>query len=276
MTENTYTYRTAVALTTGLLMVFSVYGSVLGQEGRREAPIKKRLPRRSTPAFSPQNPRLELVRIPAGTFMMGSSNGPSNERPVHKVTINYSFYIGKYEVTQAQWQKVMGNNPSHFHRCGGNCPVEGVSRNDAQNFIDKLNRLDHAFKYRLPTESEWEYACRAGTAGDNAGALSDTAWFSENSGGSTHPVGQKQSNAWGLADMLGNVLEWCADSYHHTYDGAPTDGSAWLDSQQTRSEVFRGGSWCGRAPSMRATSRNDSGCGEGWLISRGLRVVAVR
>jgi formylglycine-generating enzyme required for sulfatase activity len=151
--------------------------------------------------------------------------------------------MGKYEVTQTQWQSVMGNNPSNFKDCGGNCPVEEVSWDDAQNFINKLNESNDGFRYRLPTEAEWEYACRAGTTGDYAGNLSEMAWYDENSGNKTHAVGGKQSNAWGLADMHGNVYEWCQDWYHATYYGAPTDGSAWLSGGELKYRVVRGGSW---------------------------------
>jgi formylglycine-generating enzyme required for sulfatase activity len=145
---------------------------------------------RSSTSPSPSNlPRtrtnqagIEFVLIPPGSLMMGSTNGEADEKPVHQVTINYSFYMGKYEVTQAQWQAVMGNNPSTFKDCGGNCPVDSVTWEDAQNFINKLNESNDGFRYRLPTEAEWEYACRAGTTGDYAGNLSEMAWFAENSG----------------------------------------------------------------------------------------------
>ena len=174
---------------------------------------------------------------------MGSNNGNDDQRPVHRVTIRAAFYIGKYEVTQTQWQAVMGSNPSNFKDCGGNCPVEQVSWNDAQNFIDKLNENNDGFRYRLPTEAEWEYACRAGTSGDYDDKLSDMAWYSENSGSKTHAVGGRRSNHWGLADMHGNVAEWCQDWYHETYFGAPTDGSAWVRGGEQKDRVVRGGWW---------------------------------
>jgi formylglycine-generating enzyme required for sulfatase activity len=152
--------------------------------------------------------------------------------------------MGKYEVTQAQWQSVMGNNPSSFKDCGGNCPVETVSWNDAQDFINKLNERNDGFKYRLPTEAEWEYACRAGTTGRNSAAeLDNIAWYADNSIGKPHIVGGKQPNAFGLYDMLGNVDEWCKDWYHDNYNGAPSDGSAWLDGGEQRDRVLRGASW---------------------------------
>jgi len=217
---------------------------------------------------------MELVYVPPGSFMMGSTNGGADEKPVHQVTINYSFYMGKYEVTQAQWQSVMGNNPSNFKDCA-NCPVEQVSWDDAQSFINKLNESNDGFRYRLPTEAEWEYACRAGTTGDNAGNLSEMAWYSENSGNRTHAVGGKQPNAWGLADMHGNVWEWSTDWYHETYYGTTTDGSAWLSGGEQKYRVLRGGSWVDLATVVRSAFR-------GWRTVDyrspigGFRVVAVR
>lgn len=186
------------------------------------------------------------------------------------------FYMGKYEVTQAQWQAVMGNNPSHFKDCGGNCPVEQVSWDDAQNFINKLNESNDGFSYRLPTEAEWEYACRAGTKGDYAGNLSEMAWYSDNSENRTHAVGQKQPNAWGLADMHGNVSEWCQDWMHldETYAGAPTDGSAWLSGGEQTDRVLRGGSWHDDDARLRSAFR-DWGAPGNRFDFRGFRVVAV-
>jgi formylglycine-generating enzyme required for sulfatase activity len=215
------------------------------------------------------------VLVPAGSFMMGSTNGGTDEKPVHQVTISQAFYMGKYEVTQGQWQTVMGNNPSNFKDCGGNCPVEQVSWDDAQNFINKLNESNDGFRYRLPTEAEWEYACRAGTTGDYAGILSEMAWYGKNSGSKTHAVGGKQPNAWGLADMHGNVWEWCQDWYHETYYGAPTDGSAWLSGGEQEYRVLRGGSWGNYAEGLRSAVR-DYGAPDSRVSFNGFRVIAVR
>lgn len=187
------------------------------------------------------NAGIELVYVPAGSFMMGSENGEKYEKPVHQVTIREGFYMGRYEVTQAQWQAVMGTNPSEFR--GENLPVEQVSWNDAQEFIQKLNALNDGFIYRLPSEAEWEYACRAGTTGDYAGEPNSMGWYDANSGKRTHPVGKKQANGFGLYDMHGNVWEWCQDVYHENYNGAPTDGSTWLSGGDSNKRVFRGGSW---------------------------------
>lgn len=217
---------------------------------------------------------IEFVLIPPGSFMMGSEEGySSNETPAHQVKINYSFYMGKYEVTQAQWQSVMGHNPSHFKDCA-NCPVEQVSWDDAQEFIKKLNQMKDGYNYRLPTEAEWEYACRAGTTGDYADELSMMAWYSNNSENKTHVVGTKQPNAWGLADMHGNVWEWCEDWFHETYEGAPVDGSGWLIGGAQRFRVFRGGSWGFEPVSLRSPNRNFAApVDRSWY--GGFRLVAV-
>ena len=163
---------------------------------------------------------MEFVWVPPGEFRMGStsSEADANEQPVTQVRISRGFWLGKYEVTQEEWQAVMGSNPSRFAGCG-NCPVERVSWDDAQQFIQGLNAREGPAVYRLPTEAEWEYAARAGTTGDRYGNLDAIAWYGQNSGGRTHPVGGKPPNAWGLHDMLGSVWEWVHDWYGATRVG---------------------------------------------------------
>jgi formylglycine-generating enzyme required for sulfatase activity len=186
----------------------------------------------------------EMVDIPGGSFQMGSNNGHDVEKPVHSVTIK-PFRLGKYEVTQSQWQAMMGGNPADFKNCGDDCPVEQVSWDDVQSFIKELNQKTEGH-YRLPTEAEWEYACRSGgqsqkyCGGNSPGNI---AWSDGNSGDKTHPVGQKQSNGMGLYDMSGNVHEWMEDCFHGNYSGAPSDGRAWLTGGDCNRRVFRGGSW---------------------------------
>ncbi len=219
---------------------------------------------------------MEFVKIPEGEFMMGSSvNRYDNNLPTHKVTIGKSFYLGKFEVTQEQWSEVMGSNPSEFiddltqeqwgEVMGSNPsefidygrPVECVSWEDAQEFVEKLNEMEGTDKYRLPSEAEWDYACNARTTTINKLIREDYAWYD---GGSrmdlyydvysdayrahsgTYPVGQKKPNPWGLYDMYGNVWEWVQDRYHDDYNGAPSDGSAW-ERGNSPYRVTRGGSW---------------------------------
>jgi hypothetical protein len=162
--------------------------------------------------------RYELMSIPAGAFQMGSvsTEAFAEEKPVHAVRISNGFWLGRTEVTQGLWQAVMGNNPAHF-KSGDDYPLEMVSWDDCQQFIAKLNQMTGGNRFRLPTEAEWEYACRAGTEGERYGNLDAVAWYSGNSGDTTHPVAQKQSNAWGLYDMLGNIYEWCSDWYAADY-----------------------------------------------------------
>jgi formylglycine-generating enzyme required for sulfatase activity len=201
----------------------------------------------------------EMVELPAGSLTMGSEYGDADERPVHIVTIDRPFAIGKTEVTQAQWLAVMGGeNPSYFSGCGDACPVEQVSWEDTQKYIQKLN-TETGKHYRLPSEAEWEYACRAGNQQEYCGSdqADRVAWNSNTSGtffvNSTHPVATKTANAFGLYDMSGNVWEWVEDNYHESYSGAPSDGSAWLGGS---TRVLRGGSWGYNSKSSRASARS--------------------
>ena len=210
---------------------------------------------------------MEFVLIPAGEFDMGSPSSEvgrqDNEGSVHQVTISEPFYMSKYEVTQKQWREVMGSNPSYNK--GDDLPVEYISWNEVQEFITKLNEREGSVKYRLPSEAEWEYAARAGTTtrysfSDDESDLAYYAWYHENSEGSTHPVGQKMPNPWGLYDMHGNVYEWVQDEWHDSYDRAPTNGSAWESGDGAR-RVFRCGSWCYVAEDCRSAARRYHGPG---------------
>lgn len=169
----------------------------------------------------------EMVIVPGGSFEMGGAG--DNERPIHRATVK-GFALGKTEVTQAQWRALMGNNPSHFSSCGDDCPVEKVNWEEAQEFARKLSRKTGK-AYRLPSEAEWEYACRAGGRHAHCGGddLSSLGWAKQSFLGETHPVARKPPNAWGLHDMSGNVWEWVADCWNGSYSGAPGDGSAWMN-----------------------------------------------
>lgn len=265
------------------------------RKSTKASPSKTSIGRGQSPAESAA--KIDMVWVPAGSFMMGFDSGQDNERPAHQVSIANGFYIGKYEVTQAQWSSLMGNNPSQFK--GESLPVEMVSWDDALAFIALLNARNDGFTYRLPTEAEWEYACRGGTTGDYAGNIEDMAWYGNNSGkarldvaeiyrtdsspylrlmkngGRTHAVGRKLPNSFGLYDMHGNVAEWCQDWYHDSYDSAPSDGSAWAAGGDEHYRIVRGGSWFYLAEVTRSAYRF-------WVEpSRrvnyiGFRVVAVK
>lgn len=277
-----------------LLCSTVVFGQGGGGESRKSTKSGPPRPSKMRPqaALAMGTDRIEMAWVPAGTFMMGSNNGGDNERPVHKVSVPNGFYIGKYEVTQAQWHSLMGNNPSEFKR--DNLPVETVSWDDALAFVERLNARNDGLIYRLPTEAEWEYACRGGTTGDYAGDIEDMAWYGNNSGrtkldvaeiyrtdsspylrimkngGRTHDVGSKLPNSLGLYDMHGNVAEWCQDWYHDSYNGAPTNGSAWLSGGDQNYRIVRGGSWYYIAALMRSAYRF-------WIdVGRRVNYIGVR
>ena len=186
---------------------------------------------------------MEFVRVPAERFVMGSPEDEefhvANERQ-HEVWIRQGFWLGKYGVTQGEWEEVMGTNPSYSKSCGPRCPVERVSWDDVQEYIRRVNEreLGSGYVIRLPTEAEWEYAARAGTVGPRHGELDSIAWYGYNSQNRTHPGGQKQANAWGLHDMLGNVWEWTTDWYGEYPSGSVTDPEG---SRSGSARVVRGG-----------------------------------
>jgi len=243
--------------------------------------------------------KMEFVLIPAGEFVMGSpkaereqalkeakaqspqySHDDIRSEIEHRVRITKPFYLGKYEVTQAQWRAVMGDNPANS--LGPTKPVEMVSWDDCQAFLAKLNDKfsKTGVKFGLPTEAQWEYACRAGTTtrycfGDDATELGDFAWLSGNSADSTYPVGRKKPNAWGLYDMHGNVWEWCADWYGKDYykKSAPTDPAGPPSGTQ---RIRRGASMGNRAYHSRSAHRNGAGKPELRERWTGLRVACLR
>ena len=237
---------------------------------------------------------MKLVRIAAGMFKMGSpkGEGSSDEEPQHEVEITKPFYMGAYTVTQAEYKEVMGENPSYFSASGGGkdkvigmntskFPVETVSWEDATKFCEKVNAMEKEKEakreYRLPTEAEWECACRAGTttkyhSGDDEDDLKRVGWYDANSDGWPHEVGAKKANAWGLYDMHGNVWQWCADWYDSDYYGKShvRDPECLIGTRR----VLRGGSWVDNAGYCRAAFRSFIAPGDrDYFI--GFRVVCV-
>ena len=218
---------------------------------------------------------IEMVKVEAGSFDMGATpemeNPDASEKPVHRVTLTNNYNIGKYEVTQALWQAVMGNNPSYFK--GEDLPVEQVSWNDCQDFISKLNAMTGK-KFRLPSEAEWEYAARGGKKSrgyqySGSNTLGDVAWNDGNSGSKTHAVGTKQPNELGIYDMTGNVWEWCQDWYG-SYSSSPQTNPTGAVSGSGR--VYHGGSWVSSARDCRSSYRGLSTPGARSFIL-GLRLV---
>jgi len=239
-------------------------------EKQRKAKVKGAKTNAALTIMLPGGVPLEMVRIPAGEFLMGSKpdskNAQKSEFPEHKVIINHGFYLGKYELTQKQWVAVTGHNPSS-HTGDLNCPVENVSWNGCQTFIKALNKLGQGV-FRLPSEAEWEYACRGGTKtrwsfGDDPNQLSDYAWCAANWGTKpqVHAVGGKLPNPFGLYDMHGNMWEWVQDWYRPNYEKAPTDGSACnVEDPNFPYKVLRGGAWFLDPSFCRSTYRNIQFC----------------
>ena len=203
---------------------------------------------------------MRFVLLPSGTFVMGSprdEEGRSDDEKQHEVIIGKPFHLQTTQVTQGQWKRIMKDNPSDFKKCGDDCPVENVPWQDAQAFISKLNEVEGGKQYRLPTEAEWEYACRAESTtrfcfGDDEAELGEYAWYRANSKRTTHPVGQKEPNAWGLYDMHGNVWEWCQDWYGAYPEGRASDPRGRTSGE---SRVVRGGSWFNGAGYIRSANR---------------------
>jgi len=244
----------------------------------------------------------ELVQIPGGTFQMGSNDGDRDEQPVHTVTVK-SFALGKYEVTIGEYLSCVqggGCNPPEWLESGNEYnihtgskkdyyeergmsednkrhPVIGVSWDDAKAYVKWLSEQTGK-DYHLPTEAQWEYACRAGSVGkysfgDDVNQLGNYGWYGSNSGSKTHPVGEKQANKFGLYDMHGNVWEWLEDKWHGSYNGAPSDGSAWM-SGDSNAHRLRGGSWYFNDDFLRCAYRLGD-VTTGRLNSWGLRISRV-
>ncbi|MBF0138422.1 MAG: formylglycine-generating enzyme family protein [Magnetococcus sp. DMHC-1] len=226
------------------------------------------------PGFCEKGRDLEFVRVPGGCFQMGSSDSDAydDEQPLHEVCLD-TFEIGKYEVTQAQWRAVMGSNPAEYSACGDECPVEQVSWDDVQAFIKKLN-VQGTDQYRLPTEAEWEYACRSGGKAEkySGGQGADqVAWYGDNSSRTTHRVGTKAANGLGIHDMSGNVYEWVLDTM--TVYKKASQKNPVFDSGDVR--LMRGGSWLLGARTVRCTSRVDDATGfRNGLV--GTRLIRIR
>jgi len=241
-----------------------------------------------------KNPaQIEFVKIAPGEFMMGcvanDKDCLEDEVPTHKVRLTKGFELGKYEVTQAQWEAVLGRDSNPSETKGPNNPVDNVNKADIHAFLDKLNAQNDGYKYRLPTEAEWEYAARAGAPDPPRASLGEYAWFADNSDDESHPVGLKKPNAWGLYDMLGNVREWVDDRAAY-YDYAPLpevsvdpkgpqggrggggggggrgrsgadappkgyDAKGRLVINGAEMPIFRGGGWDNFAPYLRTTAR---------------------
>ena len=230
-------------------------------------------------------PEIELVWLPPGTFIMGSpatEEGRVNSwdrETQHRVTLSRGFWIGKYEITQEEWEAVMGGNPSRPKNVGTRAPVENVTWVDCQRFLRRLNAIhDGAGKFRLPTEAEWEYACRAGTrtaysAGASESDLAREGWYRHNSGTTVHSVGQKRPNAFGLYDMHGNVYEWCQDRFAAYSSDAVTDPTGPSSGDH---RVLRGGSYFYSPAWCRSAHRQGADPTFVGIYGRGVRVVLSR
>ena len=290
--------RLLVVCSSAVLLASIIIGGLIylsaqktGAKGGPAAQAQADLGNAPTKFLLPGGVELAMVKIKAGMFLMGSPSGEKGRfenEDEHRVTISKPFLIGKYEVTQGQWQAVMGNNPSRFK--GGDRPVESVSWDDAKKFCNRLNvlyagKLPKGYCFDLPTEAQWEYACRAGTnTALNSGRdltseegtcsnLDEVGWYGENSGETTHAVGRKRPNAWGIYDMHGNVWEWCRDWYGD-YNGDATDPTGPVSGSR---RVGRGGSWILNAKFCRSAVRglSDPG-GRGGNLGFRLALVPVK
>jgi formylglycine-generating enzyme required for sulfatase activity len=294
----------ARALLLSSLALLSVPGSTLAQHGPgRQASKLAPSPRnteptslsrsqsKSLPAKFTNRYRVEFVLIPAGNFMMGSTVGADSEKPVHRVTISQSFYMGKYEVTQWQWRAVMATTVEEQRRKIKSDAASLVARpmagegderatyyaswQEAHTFVERLNALKDGHTYRLPSEAEWEYVCRAGSMEDRTADLNLIAQYKNNTNNYVQPVGMRRPNAFQVYDMIGNVWEWCEDVYHLNYDGAPADGSSWLANNELNQKVKRGGSFTTRNFDYLRCAARGSDLADYRDVETGFRVVAT-
>ncbi|GHT11227.1 hypothetical protein AGMMS4956_03910 [Bacteroidia bacterium] len=251
----------------------SAFAQTVAEDTIARAPLSPATP--STPTVAKNKYGIEMVFVQGGTFTMGCTSEQGSdcydgEKTSHKVTLS-SYYIGKYEVTQAQWKAVMGSNPSYFK--GNNLPTEKVSWDDAQEFIGKLNAKTGK-QYRLPTEAEWEYAARGGAQSkgykySGSNAIDSVAWYNSTSSNKTHTVGTKAANELGIYDMTGNVWEWCSDWYGDYSDSEEVNPTGNLSGFN---RVIRGGSWYCLTQACRITYRGNGSPGTNG-IGLGLRLV---
>lgn len=268
----------AIVWSFGLLMMLST-----GQKIAAQATIESSKNLKDTTVWIDESTSLRFVLIEEGTFLMGSQeqelNRDRDESPLHSVRIGSCFYMGQFEVTQKQFEAVMGHNPAIFddYITSPDHPVENVSWEAANLFLEKLNSLDIG-QFRLPTEAEWEYACRAGTQTPyywghemKANGSSEYSWANSRSSGRTHPVGQKKPNAWGLYDMSGNVWEWCSDWYG-AYSASPQIDPRGPETGTNK--VFRGGSWFDLYGAHRCANRHRHATHEGYTAI-GFRLVMI-
>jgi formylglycine-generating enzyme required for sulfatase activity len=287
-----------IHLIAATLMVFSFLSLTIGQRltspppSARSAARSNALPpqSKSLPAKFTNQYRIEFVLIPEGKFSMGSATA-DNEKPAHGVTITQPFYIGRYEVTQWQWRAVMATTIDEQRRKIKNdakslvaTPMAGesderaayyASWQEAHTFVDRLNALKDGRTYRLPSEAEWEYVCRAGATEDRPADLNLIAQYKNNSNNYVQPVGMRRPNAFQIYDMIGNVWEWCEDVFHLNYDKAPSDGSAWLTNDELGQKVKRGGSFTTRNFDFLRCAARASGSVDDRDVETGFRVVAT-
>ncbi len=287
--NKTLTTWVNVNLFQSAVVCVAVFATCGCEQGQPTAPVATN---NAAPAQLPEFTNsigMKFKLIPAGTLTMGDASGDDDETP-HEVTLTKPFKMGVHEVTQDQYEQVMGVNPSEFK--GANNPVEMVSWEEAVEFCRRLSELPAEKAagnvYRLPTEAEWEYACRAGTTtkysfGDDESDFGEYGWYRENSGRTTHPVGSKLPNAWGLYDMHGNVWEWCQDRYGDYPSGSVTDPSGATSSSlrllartatSSSLRVVRGGSWLNTADDCRSANRSRDL--SSYRFSRGLGFRVVR